>query len=130
MTTNPLATKGRWHSLNSLYKRVHYAQRNYLYECWYCGDALTRYDQNDLRPTARTIDHVVPLSLEGQDIRANRVWSCLRCNKEKKDLLPDDAILDALGMSIKVNSKRVVVSYDKTAVHWPDRKPKGNVKWN
>lgn len=122
-------TKPRWHSATSIYARVHFAQKDLLGECWYCGVPLDVYDTTCLTLNARTIDHVIPKSLGGEDTRANRVWSCLRCNREKADLLPDEGILEPLGIELTITDEGIEVQYSPHAKMWPLRPVKGSVQW-
>lgn len=47
--------------------------------CHYCGKKLTRANA--------TFDHVVPLSLGGDDSYRNIVWCCKKCNMSKGNKL-------------------------------------------
>ncbi len=47
--------------------------------CYYCTERLT--------PVTYTIDHVIPLSKGGRNTQINKVYSCMKCNREKGDSL-------------------------------------------
>jgi 5-methylcytosine-specific restriction endonuclease McrA len=51
--------------------------------CRYCGVRLTR--------ATGTLDHVVPLSLDGEHTADNIVMACRPCNHRKRDRVPSDA---------------------------------------
>lgn len=55
------------------------------WRCLYCWTLLTN-DHN--RPTSRTIDHIVPLSLGGKHEMANLAPCCARCNSSKNNRVP------------------------------------------
>jgi 5-methylcytosine-specific restriction endonuclease McrA len=49
------------------------------YRCWYCGEHLN--DKN------KTIDHVIPYAHGGTNDTRNLVPACLKCNREKDNML-------------------------------------------
>lgn len=61
--------------------------KKYIYErderkCWFCEKALFFRQM--------TLDHYLPRSSKGPDEVYNLVSCCQKCNKEKKDYIPDD----------------------------------------
>lgn len=70
--------------------------------CFWCSVRLTDYLHDGLPQlhTARTIDHVIPRSLGGRNVRANRVASCHACNQRKRDTLPEASVLKMLGLTL------------------------------
>ena len=52
--------------------------------CQYCGKKIT--DKKDL-----TTDHVIPKSRGGKTIYENMVAACLKCNKKKNNMTPEES---------------------------------------
>lgn len=48
--------------------------------CYYCG--------REFKPSALTMDHIVPLIRGGRSTKGNTVPACKDCNSKKKYLLP------------------------------------------
>lgn len=58
------------------------------WRCRYCGlEVLTGV--HDGHPRLATLDHYLPRCRGGTGHVENLVTSCLRCNQEKNDMLPD-----------------------------------------
>ena len=49
--------------------------------CYYCEEPMKRKG-----PKACTLDHLIPLSRGGKDIKRNCVAACFTCNQAKGDL--------------------------------------------
>jgi len=54
--------------------------------CYLCQQPVNR-DANCFQPDSATVDHVTPLSLQGEHSRANARCACLRCNSAKQAAL-------------------------------------------
>lgn len=66
---------------------IKFTRRNiyehYGYCCCYCGKKFSTSELN--------LEHIIPKSREGQSTWNNVVTSCISCNLEKGDLLPQEA---------------------------------------
>lgn len=64
-------------------------------KCFYCGTEFhPRHRQKLL-----TLDHKIPLNKDGEDSFENTAAACSRCNRQKRDLLPEQfvAVLQSRG---------------------------------
>ena len=85
-------------------------------KCKYCNRKFTVYDGMILRESGkerrneviRTLDHVIALSLGGQNRKQNRVYCCYECNQWKAD-----KTLKRFLHEVKK------VSSDKMKIHFP-----------
>lgn len=69
--------------------------------CHYCEAKLGRRGD-----TARTIDHIVPVSLGGrEDEDFNRVLACRKCNLEKADSYPPQCKCKKCSRAVKIHFK-------------------------
>ena len=59
--------------------------------CHWCGCELD-FETKKPTPNKFVVDHVIPLSLGGEDVLANKVASCWRCNARKGDTYPENII--------------------------------------
>lgn len=75
-------------------------------ECFYCGEEL--FDSN------RTKDHVIPKSKNGILSNDNKVWCCIKCNKLKADLTPEEfhEVLSFLMRRLKSDYQTTMNYYD------------------
>lgn len=55
-----------------------------------CKDPRCYYCQTPLLFGTSTIDHLIPRSKGGGERRENMVLSCMECNRDKADLMPDE----------------------------------------
>lgn len=67
---------------------VGYAPGHIPRRCNYCGVRLTRHGTN--KPTAATVDHIIPRSRGGSNGSENRIPCCLLCNRKKGSLMPHE----------------------------------------
>jgi len=58
--------------------------KTYKYACFYCGTKLEDYN--------RDVDHLIPKSKGGIKSNDNKVFSCVRCNRLKADMIPQEFI--------------------------------------
>lgn len=69
------------------YKKIILSRKNILrrdnHKCQYCG-------RSDL---TLTVDHVLPISREGEDTWENLVCACVLCNNRKGDRTPEEAVM-------------------------------------
>jgi 5-methylcytosine-specific restriction protein A len=56
-------------------------------QCWYCGERVYFDEESSPeRGKIATIDHKIPISKGGVNIRGNKVTACAHCNQEKGDM--------------------------------------------
>ncbi|MBI3012714.1 MAG: HNH endonuclease [Elusimicrobia bacterium] len=76
---------------------IKFTRRNiydhYGYRCCYCGEKFQTSDLN--------LEHIIPVSRGGQSTWNNVVTSCIPCNIEKGDRLPQEA-----GMKLLIKPTR------------------------
>ena len=58
--------------------------------CQLCGERVSTAYAEYPHPLYATIDHIIPLSREGSDTRANVQTACFRCNARKHNKLPSE----------------------------------------
>lgn len=56
------------------------------WKCYLCGEPVNR-DARRTDPDGATIDHIIPISLGGQDARSNVATTHSRCNRAKRNVL-------------------------------------------
>jgi 5-methylcytosine-specific restriction endonuclease McrA len=74
------------------------SRNTFVYEYWewkcaYCGVEITAGDANKVTDKTATIDHIVPISMGGENTLENIVACCRKCNFVKDNDHPDDAFL-------------------------------------
>ena len=79
------------------YKRIILSRKNILrrdaHRCQFCG-------RSDL---PLTVDHVIPVSREGEDTWENLVCACVDCNNRKGDRTPEEAHMPLRRTPIRPN---------------------------
>lgn len=59
--------------------------------CFYCERKMVKLTWNNAHNERQaTLDHIVPLSKGGEDAEDNIVCACIRCNRDKADMMPMD----------------------------------------
>jgi 5-methylcytosine-specific restriction endonuclease McrA len=74
------------------------SRNTFVYEYWdwkcaYCGAEIVAGDANNVTDKTATIDHIVPISMGGENTLENIVACCWKCNFVKDNDHPDDAFL-------------------------------------
>lgn len=82
-----------WIDLSVLKKRWKSKEIRLHPHCWYCNRQLTE--------KSATIDHIVPLSAGGWDVKHNFALACIGCNQKKGKRQLVDA-----GMTLKFKRKK------------------------
>lgn len=67
------------------------SRRDFVYDrdgerCVYCGTAQRGPTWQDKRPRRLTLDHVIPASRGGTNLRSNLVTCCDYCNETRRDM--------------------------------------------
>ena len=82
--------------------------KTYKDACFYCGAKLEEYN--------RDVDHLIPKSKGGIKSNDNKVFSCVKCNRLKADMTPQEFVsflesairLEKMDTTIKVGYLRKV----------------------
>ncbi|MDH3997275.1 MAG: HNH endonuclease [Desulfuromonadales bacterium] len=54
------------------------------------ASGICHYCEQQFKPAALTLDHVLPLVRGGRSTKGNCVPACKECNSRKKDMLPTE----------------------------------------
>lgn len=66
--------------------------------CFYCERTFSRlslgeFADPDTGLVVKTVDHIIPTSKGGKDVKLNKVYACQECNQKKNDLFLEQFLL-------------------------------------